>query len=87
MDAISEIKKSLGSTQLIIGAEECLKALRGDGLAKVFVSSNPKPALREDIVRYAGIADVEVVQLEVSNDELGTACKKPFPISVIGLRK
>ena len=87
MDAISEIKKSLGSEQLIIGAEECLKALRNGSLAKVFVSSNPKPSLGEDITRYAGIADVEVVGLDVTNEELGTVCKKPFPISVLGLRK
>ena len=87
MDAISEIKKSLGSEQLIIGGEECLKALRSGTLAKVFLSANPKPTMQEDIKRYAAIASVEIVQLEISNDELGTTCKKPFPISVLGLRK
>ena len=44
-------------------------------------------ALGKDIVEYAKLSDVEVVDTAVPNDVLGTLCKKPFPISVIGLRR
>jgi large subunit ribosomal protein L30e len=87
METISEIKKLLGSEKMIIGAGETLKALRAGTLAKVFLAKNTKVETRQDIERYAGIAAVEVVQVDVPNDELGTLCKKPFPISVIGVRQ
>ncbi|MBD3208843.1 ribosomal L7Ae/L30e/S12e/Gadd45 family protein [Candidatus Woesearchaeota archaeon] len=87
MDAITEIKKQLGSEALIIGAEKSLKALRAGTLAKVFLATNPRQGVRDDIDRYAKLGDAEVILLEVPNDELGTMCKKPFPISVIGLKR
>ena len=87
MSVIAEIKKLLESEKLIIGAEETLKSLRAGTLEKVFLATNPKVSVQEDIERYAQLANVEVVATEVSNDELGTLCRKPFPISVIGLRQ
>ena len=87
MDIISEIKKQLGTPEFIIGAEETLKELRKGNLAKAYLSSNPKPELVADIESLAKLSDVEIIRLDVPNDELGTMCKKPFPISVIGIRK
>lgn len=86
MDAIAEIKKLLDSEKLLIGSEQTLKELRTGSLSKVYMAQNPKPELKEDIERYAGIAQVEIVLLDVPNDELGTLCKKPFPISVLSVK-
>lgn len=87
MDVISEIKKQLGTPQFIIGAEKTLKELRKGNLSKAYFSANPKPELVEDIESLAKLSDAEIVRLEVPNDELGTICKKPFPISIIGIKK
>lgn len=87
MDIIGEIKKQLGTPQLIIGAEETLKELRKGNLAKAYLASNPKEDIAADIESLAGLSKTEIVRLDVPNDELGTLCKKPFPISVIGIRK
>ncbi|MBN1274785.1 ribosomal L7Ae/L30e/S12e/Gadd45 family protein [Candidatus Woesearchaeota archaeon] len=87
MDATSDIKKLLGSDRLIIGAEKTLKALRQGALEKAFVATNPKESIKRDLDRYATTNSVPIVDTGLPNDELGTLCKKPFPISVIGLRK
>lgn len=82
---IDEIKKLLGSEKLIIGAQGVLKALRKGSLAKAYLASNAPPAVRSDIERFGGLGGVAVIMLDVPNDELGTMCKKPFPIGVIGI--
>ncbi|MFP4524155.1 MAG: ribosomal L7Ae/L30e/S12e/Gadd45 family protein [Candidatus Woesearchaeota archaeon] len=87
MDAINEIKKLLNDERLIIGAERTMKALRQGSLEKVYLAANPAADVKADLERHAEIGGFEKVELDVPNDELGTLCKKPFPISIIGLRK
>ncbi|MBW2982988.1 ribosomal L7Ae/L30e/S12e/Gadd45 family protein [Candidatus Woesearchaeota archaeon] len=87
MDAISEIKKLLNDERLIIGTERTMKALRQGSLEKVYLAANPAADVKADLERYAGMGNLDKVDLDVTNDELGTLCRKPFPISIIGLRK
>ena len=81
------IKKNLGSTRLIIGTEQTIKQLQNGKVATVFISSNCPASVREDLLRYAKMADAEVLELEQSNEELGAVCRKPFLISVLCLKK
>lgn len=87
MSEIDEIKKLLNTDNLILGAERTLKELRKGTIRKVYLAENPKPSIRNDIKTYAKIAGVEVIELEIPNDELGTICKKPFPVSVISIKQ
>ncbi len=83
----AEIRKLLDTKKLIFGTERVIKQLKLGSIARVFVTSNCPDDVKEDIARYAGISKAAVVQLEISNDELGVVCKKPFSISVVGLLK
>ena len=82
---IDEIKKLLGSEKLIVGADETIKALRSGKLEKIFIATNTKPEIKEDLQRFGELAKVAITELAIPNDELGTACKKPFAISVLGI--
>ena len=82
----AEIRKLLGSDKLIIGTDRCMKLLREGQLKKVMLASNAKPAVVEDVQRYSEQSGTEIVILEVPNEELGVFCKKPFNISVLGIR-
>ena len=84
---MKEIKKLLESDKLIIGKDRVLKYLKKGGLEKVFLASNVDESSLSDIEYYAGLGDVSVERLSLANDELGTFCKKPFSISVMGLLK
>ena len=43
--------------------------------------------VKESIKRYAGLSKAEIEELDMPNDELGIACKKPFSISIAGVVK
>ena len=82
----AEIRKLLGSDKLIIGTDRCLKLLREGQLKKVILASNANQVIVDDIQRYSQQTGAEVVQLDIPNEELGVYCKKPFNISVLGIR-
>jgi large subunit ribosomal protein L30e len=84
---INEIKKLLDTGKLTLGATEAIKMLRAKKAAKIWVSKNVRQDLLEDIRHYAGLDNVEVIELPQSNEELGTLCRKPFSVSVISSSK
>ena len=82
-DSMAVLRKALGKKTLVIGKDLTMKKLAMGKIKRVFIASNCLAAIVEDINHYAGLADIEVIRLEMPNDELGVFCKKPFPISVI----
>ena len=73
--------------KLIIGAELTLKGLKKGNVTKVFLAVNTDLDTKDDVKTYASMNGVEVVELDVTNEELGTVCQKPFSISVLGVKK
>ena len=86
-DTAVEIRKLLAEKRLAIGTELALKLVRQGKLAKVYISSNCPPKIKEDLNRYCAIDGIECQELPVPNEELGVWCKKPFAISVLGVLK
>jgi len=84
-DTIAEIRKNLELKKLVLGTERTMKSLRMGKLEKVYMTENCPENVREDLTHYGKISNAEIVELSVPNDELGTMCKKPFSISVVGL--
>jgi ribosomal protein L30E len=80
----AEIRKLLGSDKLIIGTDRCMALLRDGQIQKIILASNAPANTVEDVQRYKD--EVEVIVLDVPNEELGVFCKKPFNISVLGIR-
>jgi len=82
-----EIRKLLGSDKLIIGTDRVRKAVRSGEITKVFLATNAPVMLREQLERYRKLgAPFELVDAGLSNDELGTLCKKPFSIAALAIR-
>ena len=87
LSELEEIKKNLKSDKLVIGTSSCIKNLKLGKLSKIFVSSNTPQTTVLDIKQYKKLTDIDFIQLDVPNDELGMFCKKPYSVSVIGLLK
>ncbi len=81
---VGEIKKLLKNKEIILGTEKVLKELKLGKLAKVYMSNNAPESVRADLTKYGRLADVEIINLKFSNEEIGEICKKPFLISVLG---
>jgi len=82
-----EIKKALGTKDLVLGEKNTLKALRRGSLVKVFLADNAPTTLMRDAEHYAEITGVELEKLDISNNDLGVLCKKPFPIVCVGMKQ
>ena len=87
MTHIEDIKKALKSNKIMIGTKEIIKNLKLGKLSKVYLTSNAPKDVKDSIKKYASLGKAEVVQLRYANDELGTLCKKPFGISILGFVK
>ena len=86
-DPTQPIKKVLGTEKLVLGTKESIIHLKNGLTAQIFLTVNCPSYVQEDIKRYAGEAGVPVVELPLSNEELGVMCKKPFRISVASILK
>ena len=84
---IAEIKKLLKQDKLILGLDLTTKALRNSKVNKVFYAKNTPEVVKQDLMHYAKIGNVDIEELELDNDELGDVCKKPFKIAVISVKE
>ena len=79
------IRENIKTKKLVLGTDRTKKELIRGTLSRIFLSSNVPETVQADFRRYAEMSDVPVDELEISNQELGILCKKPFSVSVIGL--
>ncbi|HLC20296.1 MAG TPA: ribosomal L7Ae/L30e/S12e/Gadd45 family protein [Candidatus Nanoarchaeia archaeon] len=86
MDSVSEVKQAIKEGNAVIGSERTMKLLRQSKVKKIYLASNTSKRTKEEIMHYSSIAQVSVEQLSITNEDVGTLCKKPFSISVISVR-
>lgn len=84
---MKDLKTKLQDGKAVIGKERVLKLLRAKSLGKVYLASNCPKDLKADLLYYAKLAKVPVVELELDNEELGLFCKKNFFIAVLGTKE
>jgi large subunit ribosomal protein L30e len=87
LSPVEEIKKAMESDTLLIGEKSVRKALQEGNVGKILLASNCSDDVEAELSSHSDIAGVEVLQLDMANEELGVVCKKPFAITVLGLRK
>ncbi len=86
-EIVAELKKNLGKNKLVIGKDETLKNIKRGKIAKVYATNNIDVNVKEDLLFYSQNFGIELVELDFDQTQLGIICKKPFPISVVGLLK
>jgi len=77
------LKEAVKAKKVIIGADRTLKNLKLGKLKRVYLASNVKQDIKEDIEHYTKLFEVKLVQLKEDNEELGLICKKQFSVSVL----
>lgn len=80
---MNELEKALKEKSLVLGTEKTVRNLRLGQTKKVFIANNCPQKIKKQILDYAKLSKIVVVELNLSNDELGVICKKPFSIGVI----
>ena len=82
---IEEIRKAIAGNKQIIGTSVTLKRLKANKIEKIFITKTIAKESLSDIQHYAGILNIPVEKLDMSNEELGILCKKPFRINVFSI--
>ena len=82
---ILEIKELVNSGNAIIGNNKVLNAIKNGNVQRVLLAKNAPEELKSDAKYYANLANIEFVELEQDNEELGVICKKNFFIAIIGV--
>jgi large subunit ribosomal protein L30e len=80
--SLDNLKKVIKGKKLIIGTERTLKALKQGTIKEVFVSKNCPENLKKQIKKYGEISGILISELEETNEEIGTLCKKPFSVNL-----
>lgn len=87
MPTKKDISDAMKDKRLIVGFDSTMRALRSGGVEKVIIADNCSESMKSEVERYSKISGLEVKKFSGNNKELGTFCKKPFPISVLAVKK
>lgn len=82
---ILEIKELVSSGNTVIGNNKVISALKEGKIKRILLAKNAPTELKEDAKYYANLNNIEFVELEQDNEELGVICKKNFFIAIIGV--
>ncbi len=84
---MEEIRKLINEGRTTLGSKVVIKKLKNGQIEKVFLSKNCKEDLKQDIEKFAKLSSIEIVNVDMTNEEFGVFCKKPFHVSVVGVLK
>ncbi len=81
---MTDFNQLINTGKATVGTEKTLKELKLGKLAKIYVTKNCPAEIKENVERQASLTKTEIEHLDIPNNELGTLCKKPFSISLLG---
>ena len=73
--------------RLLVGVSNVIKGLKYGVMEEVILTPNCLELYSKQINELATISNTTINTADMSNRELGSACKKPFSISVVGIKK
>ena len=79
---LKELKDAIKEKKVVIGTERTIKELKRGKPTKVFIAKNCPEILKKQVRHYCKLSKIELAELEESNEEMGTLCKKPFSINL-----
>jgi len=80
-----EIKNLVRTGRFILGARKSVRALLLGKAKAVVVADKILPAVEADVVHYAKLGGVPVIRFPGTSYELGLACGRQHPVSVIAV--
>lgn len=85
MNLVKTIRNAVDSDNVILGTKETVRSVITGEADYVVLASNCEEDSRADLLRYAGLADLEVKEFKGTSIELGEVCGKPFVVSMLAV--
>ena len=86
-ETLDKVKKLLKTDKIAYGTERAYKEISRKKAAEIVLSSNVPKDVETDLTKYAKLSDLAITKINLTNDLLGTYCKKPYAVSVLTLLK
>jgi len=80
-----EIKNLMRTGKFVLGTRKSLRALLLGKAKAVVVADKILPAIEADVLHYAKLGGVPVIRFPGTSYELGLACGRQHPVSVIAV--
>ena len=80
-----EIKNLMRTGKFVLGTRKSLRALLRGKAKAVVVADKILPAIEADVLHYAKLGGVPVIRFPGTSYELGLACGRQHPVSVIAV--
>ncbi|NOR85749.1 hypothetical protein GQ473_06545 [archaeon] len=80
-----EIKNAIIEKQVIIGTNRTFKSLEKKEIKQLVVANTCPSDIVDKLNTYS--KDLKITLAEISAKNLGTLCRKPFSVCVLGLKK
>ena len=87
VDVSQILKSAVKSNRIFYGTREALSAIRLGRAVAVVVAENCPRDVRDEIEKESGFSSIPVFPFKGTSRDLGTACRKPFRISVLTVRE
>ena len=85
MDLSKAIRLAVDTGKVTLGSDKTRKALLSDQPKLVILAANCEKNYKGDVLRYAELSGVPVVEFNGSSLELGNVCGKPFPVQALSV--
>jgi len=86
MNIINEIKEAMEKKKVIYGFRKCIKYLKFNEPKLVIVAKSLPEEMKKDIIDEVKETS-KIVEVDMNAIELGLSLGKPFPISVVVIKK
>ncbi len=87
MDITKLIKNAIEADKITIGTDSTLKYLNHDKLDSAIIAANCPGNIKCDIEKTAKLNNSKIYTFSGTSIELGATARKPFSISVLGIKK
>ena len=81
--SLEKLRKVLKTEKLHYGSRSAIKKLKLGAVKHIFLAYDCDPTVREDIIYYCKLGNVELIELHQPSTELSLICKRAHPVSVI----
>ncbi len=82
-----EIKKAVEEKTVVLGANSTIKGLAKKQIKTVIVADTCPESIKEKINKSVGDKGTEIKPSNASAKDLGEHLRKPFSVSVMGIKK
>jgi large subunit ribosomal protein L30e len=83
MSMSKDISLALKEKRLLFGINSARKALQGKQVEMIVIANNCPAELVSELTSLTKLSNAKLQIFEGTNLELGTLCKKPFPLAVL----